>query len=407
MNIRPIVSALRKHQVATALIVLEIALSCAILCNALFLVSERLDGVRLASGIAEQQLVQIRLGGTGTRDDADARTREDLAALRAIPGVVAATVTNQVPFHGHGWNTSLALAPDQAVPTLIAGKYDSHPGLLDTFGLRLVAGRDFLADEYIDASELARRENLEGLRGSIIVPTATAAHLFPDGQALGQAVYVGPLPMTIVGIVDTLARPGVMDGDTSRSVIFPIRNNYDNGGLYVLRVADPARRAQVLEQAVAALERIDPERLVLEQRTYEESRNGYFRNDREMIGLLLAITAALLLVTALGIAGLANFWVQQRTRQIGIRRALGATRSQVVRYFQTENFLIVAAGSALGMLLAFALNQWLMAHHELPRLPLAYLPAGALALALLGQAAVYGPARTASGIAPATATRSL
>src|SRR5690606_27202729 len=131
-----------------------------------------------------------------------------------------------------------------------------------------------------------------------------------------------------------------------------------------------------------------------------------YAQDRTMVWLLVVVCLALLVVTALGIIGLASFWVQQRTRQIGVRRALGATRGQILRYFQTENFLLTTAGIALGMMLAFALNQFLMGRYELPRLPLAYLPIGAIALWLLGQLAVLGPARRAASVSPAIATRS-
>ena len=115
----------------------------------------------------------------------------------------------------------------------------------------------------------------------------------------------------------------------------------------------------------------------------------------------------LLVVTALGIVGLASFWVQQRTKQIGVRRALGATRSQILRYFQTENFLLATIGIVLGMLMAYGINQLLMDRYELPRLPALYLPVGALALWLLGQIAVFGPARRAAAVPPAVATRSV
>ena len=125
-----------------------------------------------------------------------------------------------------------------------------------------------------------------------------------------------------------------------------------------------------------------------------------------MAWLLGAVCLALLFVTALGIVGLASFWVQQRTKQIGIRRALGATRGQILRYFQTENFLLATIGIGLGMLLAFAINQLLMGKYELPRLPLYYLPIGAVLLWLLGQIAVLGPARRAASVPPAIATRS-
>jgi putative ABC transport system permease protein len=99
--------------------------------------------------------------------------------------------------------------------------------------------------------------------------------------------------------------------------------------------------------------------------------------------------------------------VQQRTKQIGVRRALGATRGQILRYFQIENFLLATVGIVIGMLLAYAINQLLMGRYELPRLPLVYLPVGALALWFLGQVAVYGPARRAAMVPPAVATRSV
>ena len=121
--------------------------------------------------------------------------------------------------------------------------------------------------------------------------------------------------------------------------------------------------------------------------------------------MLMAFVQVTLVVTALGIIGLASFWVQQRSKQIGIRRALGATRGQILRYFQTENFLLATLGIVLGMLAAYAINLALMNMYELPRMPLHYLPLGALLLWVLGQIAVFGPARRAAAVPPAVATR--
>jgi len=126
-----------------------------------------------------------------------------------------------------------------------------------------------------------------------------------------------------------------------------------------------------------------------------------------MMGLLAAVIIALLGATALGIVGLASYWVEQRRKQIGIRRALGATRSDILRYFQIENFLIVSLGIAVGLVLSYAMNIGLMRFYELPRLPAAYLPVSAIALWLLGQAAVLVPALKASAITPLEAIRSL
>jgi putative ABC transport system permease protein len=136
-------------------------------------------------------------------------------------------------------------------------------------------------------------------------------------------------------------------------------------------------------------------------------RDDYYRQDRSMMWLLVAVCIALLVVTALGIVGLASFWVQQRTKQIGVRRALGATRGQILRYFQTENFLLATLGIVIGMMLAYGINQLLMGRYELPRLPALYLPIGAVVLWLLGQLAVFGPARRAAAVPPAVATRTV
>jgi len=405
MEIRPILTTLRRHKTAALLIVLEIALACAIVCNALFLVMQRVDNLRLPSGIAESELVQVRLSGIGKDANADAISQEDLAALRAIPGVTHATIVNQVPFQGGSWNSSLTLTPDQENSTLNAAMYEASEDTLATLGVRLVAGRDFLPDEYKLSSELENME-IAAMSGALIVSAEAAEKLFPDEPAVGKTVYMGGIPLHIVGVVERLTRPTQMGGNRSHSMILPIRLNYNNGGFYLLRT-DPARRDEVLKAAVAALEKVAPNRLVMQQRSYEKIRADYFSDDRDMIGLLLIVCGLLLLVTALGIVGLASFWVQQRTRQIGVRRALGATKGQILAYFQTENFILATAGIALGMLLAFGVNQLLMSRYELPRLPWLYLPIGALVLWALGQIAVFGPARRAASVPPAVATRSV
>ncbi|KLD77938.1 FtsX-like permease family protein [Xanthomonas hyacinthi] len=407
MDIHPILSTLRRHKTAAALIVLEIALACAIVCNALFLIGNRIETLHRASGIAEQELVTISLGGIGQQVNAAARTREDLAALRAVPGVRNATVLNQVPFVHYSWNTSLSLTPDQERPTLNAAQYMAEEGTLQTLGLRLAAGRDFTPDEYLDLETAQTDKEVQKKGTAIILNRATAEKMFPGQNALGKTVYTGPVAARVVGIVETLARPTASSGlaEIDYAMLLPLRLSYTDG-LYVLRVTDPARRQEVLASAVAALMKVDNSRLVLKQQTYAEIREAYFQGDRAMVWLLGAVCIALLIVTALGIVGLASFWVQQRTRQIGIRRALGATRGQILRYFQTENFLLASTGIVLGMLLAYAINRWLMGKYELPRLPLYYLPVGALSLWLLGQIAVFAPARRAAAVPPAVATRS-
>ena len=127
------------------------------------------------------------------------------------------------------------------------------------------------------------------------------------------------------------------------------------------------------------------------------ARERAYGTDRSVALLMSILSGLLLLATAGGIVGLSSFWVRQRRRQIGIRRSLGATTGDILRYFHAENFLIVGAGIALGVVLAILANLGLMkVFFPLPHMPL-YVPLlGALLLWLLGQLAVWGPARHAA-----------
>ncbi|WP_269790009.1 FtsX-like permease family protein [Stenotrophomonas sp. Iso1] len=406
MDIRPILSTLTRHKTAAALIVLEIALSCAIICNALFIVSQRIDTMNMPSGMDDNRLIEIALSGIGKQVDADARTAEDLASLRGIAGVEKAAIVNQLPFQNGSWNSGFAVTPDPDAQSINAAQYMVGEESVATMGLKLIAGRDFHADEYKSSALLEEEQDLSALRSPVIVTQSVAKHLFPDGSAVGKTIYMANVPLTIIGVVEALVRPNMQSNDRTRSVMFPIRMNFSNGGSFLIRTSEPGRRDEVLKQALAALDKNDPNRLTWRKMTFEQGRAEFFADDRDMVGLLLIVSVLLLLVTALGIIGLASFWVQQRTKQIGIRRALGATRGQILRYFQTENFLLAGIGIVVGMLLAYLLNQWLMGRYELPRLPLLYLPIGAVLLWMLGQIAVFGPARKAAAIPPAVATRS-
>lgn len=409
MEIRPILSTLGRHKTAAALIVLEIAIACAIICNALFLIGDRVAQISEVSGVADDELVRVQITTVGTDENPDASTRTDLASLRALPGVKSVTVMNQVPFGRSSWNSSLSLTKEQQRPNLNATVYMAEDQFIETLGLKLIMGRDFEPGEYMNYSEL-RKPDSPGEVPVAIITRRMAEVLYPGENALGKTFYSwGEKPTRIVGVVDHLVRPSGQGGPTQRdySMVFPIRPSYDVGGNYVLRT-DPARREEVLAAASKALRANNDRRIILEEntRTMSAQRHEYHQQQRSMAWLLGAVIVALLVITALGIVGLASFWVEQRTRQIGVRRALGATKGQILRYFQLENFILATSGIVLGMLLAFGINQLLMAKYELPRLPWYYLPIGALVLWVLGQLSVLWPARRAAEVPPAVATRS-
>jgi putative ABC transport system permease protein len=175
---------------------------------------------------------------------------------------------------------------------------------------------------------------------------------------------------------------------------------------YIVR-AKPGQLATLMQAAQKQLFNISRARVINKTQTLTAARYEAYKDDRGLVVILAVVCVALLAVTAFGIVGLTSYWVAQRRRQIGIRRALGATRNAIMRYFQTENLLIAGAGTAIGVALAVAVNLWMVTAFEMQRLHTGYALAGAGAVLLLGQAAVLWPAFRAASVPPALATRAV
>src|SRR6185437_3189155 len=131
-----------------------------------------------------------------------------------------------------------------------------------------------------------------------------------------------------------------------------------------------------------------------------------YRDDLGFSIFLAVVTWLLLGVTAAGIVGLTSYWVSRRRRQIGVRRALGATRGAIVWYFLGENLLIASAGIVAGTALTIGLNLWIASAFGMPHIPVGYVLAGIVTLLLLGQLGALWPAWRAASIPPAIAARS-
>lgn len=159
-----------------------------------------------------------------------------------------------------------------------------------------------------------------------------------------------------------------------------------------------------IEEALAAANRT---RIVRPPRSMGETR---IRSQADLTGvsaILGTLMTILLIVTALGIVGLAAYSVRRRVRQIGTRRALGARRRDIVRYFLMENFLITTVGVTLGAAATVGFNVWFAHVLEMPKVDWRLVGLGMIALWLLGLLAALGPALRASDVSPAVATRTV
>jgi putative ABC transport system permease protein len=410
LQIKPILLALRRHKAGTLLIALQIALTLAIVCNALFIIHQRLASLSERSGVDEANVfvIQNQWAVDGSTRQVDAQVRADMVALRQLPSVRDAAPATGYPLQGGGWDNFITMTPDQVKPTTDSAVYYGDAHLLDTLGLRLVAGRNFRPSEVV---EMGTQQTV--IPPVVIVSKALADRLYPDGSALGKSFYaMSATPSTIIGVVDPLHRQGTDQwarAHAGQSLIWPARPDDARGIYYIVR-AKPGQLAAAMREAPQALfaqsrmRIISPKDGVLD---YAQIRHRAFDSDRGMAILMGIISAVLLAITAAGIVGLTSFWVGQRRKQIGVRRALGATRHDILGYFLTENLMIGVGGVAVGALLAIAMNLWMVTRFEMDRMSLVYVGVGVIVLLLLGQGAVFAPALRASRVSPVEATRSV
>jgi putative ABC transport system permease protein len=402
MEIRPILASLRKHRIPALLIVLEVALACAVLCTAVFVIAQCMADSRSLNAIDEQGISTIHIGGMDEQHAEDSVAR-DLVALQAIAGVKAVAAISAVPLGPDAWFNGFTTKPDGESQVNTSQYFITH-GAEQALGLKLLQGRFFNDEEYAQAGLLPNNQSSSHV---VIVNESDAKRLWPGQSALGQLIYSNGSSWTVIGVVaDVLAQNPSFSGVSGKysSVFFPIRPG-SSVSRYILRSA-PKDRDRVLRDAMQVLGKLESG-VVLEPKTYTDIRADYFASSRTMAWMLALVCVIMLAVTALGIVGLTSFWVGQRRRQIGVRRAVGASCAHILHYFQTENFLLSTAGVMLGTVFALAINIYLMQDFQLGHMPWYYLVGSALALWGLGQLSVLWPASRAAAVPPVVATRSI
>jgi putative ABC transport system permease protein len=410
-QIAPVLAALKRHKIGTLLIGLQIALTLAIVCNALFIIHQRVTHLARPTGIAEENLLTVRSEWTDAKaTDLDTLIHTDMDALRQLPGVQEVAVSYGYPLRGGGWESDLSIKPEDPSQAIVGARFFGDEHTLPVLGAKLIAGRNFHANEVrmLDSHNLSSPS-------VVILTQSLATRLYPDGTALGKPVYVGSsaTPSTIVGIIDYMAgfSVGAWTDATYDYVMLEPTVLVDKANAYLMRT-QPGQLDRLAKAAPDALFKINRLRIIPDAenggvRTFAEVRSQAYKDDRGLALMMGAICVVLLMITASGIVGLTSFWVAQRRKQIGVRRALGATRHDILSYFLTENLLISLGGLMVGTVLAVGLSQWLVMRFEMQRVSPLYVLLGAVVLLLLGQAATLAPALRASRVPPVEATRSV
>jgi putative ABC transport system permease protein len=404
--VRPIWSAMWHSPAGALLVAVQIALALALLANVAFIVKQRADKIDRPTGMDVENIFVIWSQGFTQAFDYEAAMREDLAYLRSVDGVVAATPMSHFPLGGGVFDDDLSARAGDRTDRKVADYYEVDHQALEALGLRLVAGRTFRPNEILPP--------LDKTAGGVFVPSvivtqAYADALFPEGGALGKTVYNRvDSPATIIGIVERM-HGGWVDWKYLEHVFLMPRLPTAAFGprtYYVVR-AEPGQRDRVMRTVEQHLSASNLSRVIEEIRPLQYHKDRGYRRDRNLGIILLTVTSVLLMITALGIFGLAAFNVSTRTKQIGTRRALGARRRDIVYHFMTENWMVTSIGILVGCPLALAGGYWLSHEFQLPRLNAYFLAGTVVALWLIGQLAAWQPARRAAAVSPAEATRTI
>jgi putative ABC transport system permease protein len=405
MEIGPIWRTILRNKSSYVLIALQIAVTMALMVNAIAIIQERTRLMGRPTGIDEDNIFTFNSTGFDPNMDFQALVAEDLDAIRNHPGIDNAVMTNSLPIRNGGWGQQFQTEPGTDVESVGTGIYFVDEHGIDTFGVDLIAGRNFTSSEinWFDP------ESDDMWPSVVIVSAALAESLFPDlsyDEVVGKTAYVNSIePITIVGIVETLQASWPSWEHIENASLIPQKRGA-TAARYVVRT-EAGYRDEVIPQIEKLLAESYKGRIIRSSKTMTEVRNDAYASDSAMIKLLFFVVSVLIAITSLGIVGLASFSVTRRTRQIGTRRALGATRPAILRYFLLENFLISSVGVATGAILAVGLNMWMVQIFNLTPLAWYMIPSAMLVLWLVGQLAVYGPARRASFVSPATATRTV
>lgn len=403
LELGPMLRALWRQKVGAVLIALQIALTLSIMVNAIFMMQQRSQEMARASGVDEANLFYLTNTIFGDNYPFQANLEADLRLIRAVPSVVDAVQINAIPLSGSGWSMVLQLKPGAGQDITGSAVYMVDEHGLNTLGVELIRGENFQSTDL-----LWRSSGSDKWPAKVLISKALAESLFPADweAALGKTVYINEQqPMQVSGIIKTLQAPWNGWNGVERSMLVPVQLENRNSR-YLIRT-EPGKRDEVMPLIEQALAKADKNRIIRNLTTLEQTRQESYRSHQALNKILLFVIVLLTLITAFGIVGLAMFSINRRKKQIGTRRALGATQLQVMRYFMLENLLISTLGIVVGMAAAIGLNIWLVSKFQLTPLGPGLLLIGALVLYLVGQLAVLYPARKAAAIAPATATRSV
>jgi putative ABC transport system permease protein len=397
-------SGTMNHSTRAALVVAEVALAMMLLVSAGLLGRSLIRLLDVNVGFDTSHLLTLEINSTGSRYASDTsiyefhdRVRE---AVGALPGVSSVAVANQLPLGGN-------------VDMYGVADVDNLPANLEQvpFGDRYTVSANYLSTmriPVIKGSGFTAAEAAQGSSKVALVSEALATRLWPNDNPLGKRIRVGGVSgatRTVIGVTGNIRHSG-LDAKTTMQWYVPERQfDADNMEVLIVRtVGDPAALAPAVRRTIAA---IDPTQPIVKIATMEDVVAASTSQRRLALALFGTFAAAALLLAIAGIYGVLAGTVSERTREIGVRSALGATPGKLIGLIVGQGGRLAAVGIVLGLAGSFALTRYLQSllFGVAPN-DLMTLAGVCVLLAAVTLAACLVPAARAARVNPSTALRS-
>ena len=329
--------------------------------------------------------------------------------LRRLPGVSAAAICNNEPFDHHEWDSSFHITgtpPDPHGQEPISEMAIVSPDYFRALGMAMLRGRDF------------GPEDVSGRSGTVVIDELAAQKFFPGTDPIGKQIddpvtitdtNQNGVPLTIIGIVPHTRNnaPGENDDPRNLPMMYFSASQFANGEQNLMVRAkeglNPHSLVSPIKDQIAAL---DSDQAVSDIATMEENIDDSLASQRLTMTLLGVFAGLALILASIGLYGVMALIVTQRTREMGIRFALGASRGDVLRLVLGQGAVLVGIGLTAGLLGAFVASRALRSVlYDVAPLDPAALISALLTLSLVALIACFLPARRASLVDPIEALR--
>jgi putative ABC transport system permease protein len=404
MNFKALLKSLLLRKFTTGLLILQLAITLGLLVNSAILAIDTQDKISQPTGLDNENILLVSTHPTsGSYRDLDyfrSIATEDLEKISQIPGVNNVSVTNQLPLRSRGMLRDISDInnPEQDKDDIYLQnvKYIlTDDNLAKALGLSLVEGRFLNASDQLDFGS----ENTP----NIVITASLKKALYGDKSALGQETNNG----FIVGVVNDIMLDPILPDDKQYGYFVNAVMEYIYIGRYYVLNVEPGQMASVRSKVSDTILAVQAERDIFKVFTMEEHLQRFYRDDQGLADLFILLCGLMLFVTAISSYAYSQFHISRQKKFIGIRRALGARKIDVLLYVLTENWLVYGMGCLLGVVVAFGFNILLSQHINLSKPDIMLFLIVTCVIFVSGTLATWLPAKRTSNIPPVVATRTI